>query len=389
MKKSTIILAAILSFQVYAYSEAGTATEGKALFRGDKPFAAGGGATNKGLPPAFASCGNCHGMQGNGTREGDAIAPSIHFADLVNPAGKKPGYTGDGAISDAISFGIGRDAKPLAPLMPRYTLSADELQSLQAYLKIVGTTADPTRGVTTDEIRLGTLLPLTGPMRKAGISARDGMNAVFSAANQQGDVHGRRIVLVVSDNAASPDAAAKALAKLNIYAIVGGLWPPESATERILEDARISVLASLTVKRSVSNNPWRSDLLAPQDQAKVLALQAQQDCACKVRMISDSTSASSADRMVLPFPPSILAEGDIWRRLGEASARIALESLSAAGAVLNERSAIEALETLRGFEPLKDAPVQFSKQRHYAWDPALLELNRTPQAAAALPISPQ
>jgi mono/diheme cytochrome c family protein len=389
MKALGLIAAAALWFPTGASAEAGTASQGQALFRGDKPFGAGINATNNGLPSTFASCSNCHGIQGNGNKEGGTTAPSIRFTDLVNPAGTNPGYMSDASISDAISLGVGRDGKPLAPLMPRYSLSPDEIQSLLAYLRIVGTTADLTRGVSKDEIRLGTLLPLTGPMQKAGLAARDGMIAVFNDVNLHGDIYGRRIVLVVSDNAASPDAAARSLAKQDIYAVVGGLWPPESKTEKTLEDSRISVLASLAIKQTISNSSWRSDLLPPQDQVSALAWQTRQDCACKVLMISDRKSTSAADHMVLPFPPSVLADGDIWHRLGEASARIALESLSAAGAVLNERSAIEALETLAGFEPLKDAPVHFSKQRHYAWDPTVLDLKRTPQATAAAPVYPQ
>ena len=69
-------------------------------------------------------------------------------------------------------------------------------------------------GVTDKEIRLGTWIPLTGPLAAYGVPYRAGAEAYLGAVNAQGGVHGRKIVLTVEDNAYNPQRTVAAARKL-------------------------------------------------------------------------------------------------------------------------------------------------------------------------------
>ena len=60
-------------------------------------------------------------------------------------------------------------------------------------------------GVTDDEIVLGTSAAFSGPSRGLGIELYRGAMAYFEHINQQGGVHGRRIVLKLYDDGYQPD----------------------------------------------------------------------------------------------------------------------------------------------------------------------------------------
>ena len=60
-------------------------------------------------------------------------------------------------------------------------------------------------GVTEDEIVLGTSAAFSGPSRGLGIELYRGAMAYFEHVNQQGGVHGRRIVLKLYDDGYQPD----------------------------------------------------------------------------------------------------------------------------------------------------------------------------------------
>jgi branched-chain amino acid transport system substrate-binding protein len=85
---------------------------------------------------------------------------------------------------------------------------------------------DPTAGVTADSIKIGTTLPVTGPLAGAG-TIRYGMQAYLDFVNDQGGIDGRKIELVVRDDGYDP---AKAAANVNelvnnekVFALFGQL----------------------------------------------------------------------------------------------------------------------------------------------------------------------
>ncbi|MDD3325692.1 MAG: c-type cytochrome [Zoogloea sp.] len=127
------------------------------------------------------ACVQCHRPSGLGTVEGVAIAPAITGRHLFSPgqprAGRRPRQAPGMTLHDhgfrtrpaydlpalarAMAEGINPAGQPLDPLMPRYALTAREVEALAAYLGSLGTTAAP--GVTEDAIHLATVLAPDAP----------------------------------------------------------------------------------------------------------------------------------------------------------------------------------------------------------------------------------
>lgn len=70
------------------------------------------------------------------------------------------------------------------------------------------------QGVTKDEILVGTILDLSGPLASYGKDLRNGMNLRIAEANEQGGVNGRKVKLLIEDNGYDPKRAVLATQKL-------------------------------------------------------------------------------------------------------------------------------------------------------------------------------
>src|SRR5512147_2868958 len=75
-------------------------------------------------------------------------------------------------------------------------------------------TAQPTQGVSKDEIVIGTIQDLSGPVAAYGKAARNGLQLRVDEINEQGGIHGRKIRFIVEDNAYDPKRAVLAAQKL-------------------------------------------------------------------------------------------------------------------------------------------------------------------------------
>ncbi|MBI5440846.1 MAG: ABC transporter substrate-binding protein [Deltaproteobacteria bacterium] len=69
-------------------------------------------------------------------------------------------------------------------------------------------------GVTEDKIVIGSLGPLTGPIAMVGTSIAAGAKDYFDQVNEQGGIHGRKIVFISEDDKYDPSTAMAALKKL-------------------------------------------------------------------------------------------------------------------------------------------------------------------------------
>ena len=100
----------------------------------------------------------------------------------------------------------------LAPLSRRRAASV----SMAALLLGASTfaVAQPTQGVTKDEIVIGTIQDLSGPVAAYGKAARNGIQLRVDEINEQGGIHGRKLRLIVEDNAYDPKRAVLAAQKL-------------------------------------------------------------------------------------------------------------------------------------------------------------------------------
>ena len=94
-----------------------------------------------------------------------------------------------------------------------------------AALAVAGTTFAQTQGVTKDEIILGSIQDLSGPIAGFGKQVRLGMMLRVDEINEQGGINGRKIRLLVEDSAYDPKKAVLAAQKLvnseKIFAMLG------------------------------------------------------------------------------------------------------------------------------------------------------------------------
>jgi branched-chain amino acid transport system substrate-binding protein len=103
-------------------------------------------------------------------------------------------------------------------------------------------------GVTDKEIRLGTWMPLTGPIAAYGVPHRVGMEAYLNMVNDQGGVKGRKFVLVVEDNNNLPQrtvaAARKLVSRDDVLAIASPFGTVQSAAtfDYLFEEVKVPLL---------------------------------------------------------------------------------------------------------------------------------------------------
>lgn len=82
----------------------------------------------------------------------------------------------------------------------------------------------------TDTIKVGTFLPLTGPVSPIGLGVLHGMKAYFNMINAEFGVHGKNIKLIAENDAFNPSRTILAVKKLvrqdKVIAIIGGTGTP-------------------------------------------------------------------------------------------------------------------------------------------------------------------
>lgn len=142
-------------------------------------------------------CIQCHGVDGRGI---GVISPDINWDVLVDPSGHEHLQRRHGAF-DAVSVarliraGVDPAGNGLEATMPRYTMADEDMADLIAYLKRIDSELDP--GLSADVIRIGTVLPISGPLGDAGYAMRRIIDAYFASVNSNGGIHGRDLELVV------------------------------------------------------------------------------------------------------------------------------------------------------------------------------------------------
>ena len=103
-----------------------------------------------------------------------------------------------------------------------------KIATLAALALVAGTAAAQSQGVSKNEIVVGTIQDLSGPLAGYGKQARNGMQLRIDELNeQQGSVNGRKIRLVVEDDGYDPKKAVLAAQKLvnqdKVFAVLGHL----------------------------------------------------------------------------------------------------------------------------------------------------------------------
>lgn len=119
-------------------------------------------------------------------------------------------------------------------------------------------------GVTDTEIVIGSHLDLSGPTAAGMPMLRNAMQLRIDEANAAGGINGRKIRLVVEDNASQPQQAVRAVQKLiksdGVFAIVNPFGSgPNAATVKMATDAGVVVFApwaaSAVIQKVSGNSP--------------------------------------------------------------------------------------------------------------------------------------
>jgi ABC-type branched-subunit amino acid transport system substrate-binding protein len=181
---------------------------------------------------ALFPCANCHGVRGAGASEGGLRPPPITWTALSSArqsamTGRSRGPYNEKSLTLAITAGIDPSGHQLHPGMPRYKLTHRQAADLLAYLRILGDSLDP--GLSAETIRVGTALPMTGPIAHVGDDIKRVLVAYFAEVNAQGGIYGRRLELVVADSQADSAKTTEATRRLvegdGVFALVGSFEP--------------------------------------------------------------------------------------------------------------------------------------------------------------------
>lgn len=187
------------------------------------------GSSDLDLPASSFPCSNCHGLRGEGSKEGGLQPPPITWATLAtNHTSALTGHDrvayDEAKVARAIVAGIDSSGGLLHPGMPHYKMSAAQMADLISYLRKIGTHADLDPGLSDDSIRVGAALPLSGPLARIGEDVKATMVAYFAEVNAQGGIYGRKIELVTEDSrgdaAGSLEATRTLVEKSDVFALV-------------------------------------------------------------------------------------------------------------------------------------------------------------------------
>ena len=258
-----------LGFQIYAHGKGAAPVE---AFLGDG---------REGIAASVVPCASCHGPDGRGRPEGGIVPANITPAALGAaaeagwPRPRRRDAYSERSLKRAIAMGIDSSGNRLNATMPRYQMSAPDMDALIAYLKRVGDVYDP--GITPESIRIGVLLPPKQPLPGINEAVRRVLQAFFDGRNRSGETFERKIEVVFTDcdasSVARAAAAAKFIAEQKPFALIDSF--PDGADDEIAAlaaEKAIPLLAISAGARSDPSNRYVRHLVAGlRDQARALA----------------------------------------------------------------------------------------------------------------------
>jgi len=209
-----------------------------------------GGGTSR-IPGRLMPCASCHGADGQGRPEGGVIPSNITWDVLERPltssdplARRRPAYNIE-ELQRAIRDGVDPSGNQLGLTMPRFRMSNADLNSLIAYLHIVGNESDP--GLTNSSMRVGSIIPADGPMAAAGSSFAGLLQAYFKQLNHEGGIYGRQIEFTVLKAKGSPAeiaAAAEKFVREQKIFVLDGVFVPGAEQEiaEAMQEAGVPVI---------------------------------------------------------------------------------------------------------------------------------------------------
>jgi len=201
-------------------------------------------------------CVGCHGEEGRGRPEGGIVPTDITWPYLTKPYGhqhansrRHPAFT-EKSLAIAIQRGVDPAGNRLDSAMPRYELAREDMAALIAYLKRLQTDMDP--GLSEGAIRVGTILPLKGPLAAVGEAMRAVLTAYFDEVNAQGGLYHRMIELKIAEiadtRAATMASVQQLLAGQPVFAVVAPFMAgSDQAMAALLEREEVPTVGPLTL----------------------------------------------------------------------------------------------------------------------------------------------
>ncbi|MBV9209781.1 MAG: ABC transporter substrate-binding protein, partial [Acidobacteria bacterium] len=235
------------------------------------------------VPASSFACSNCHGLRGEGTKEGGLQPPPVDWQTLTKPhtsaltRRERKAYN-EVTLARAIASGLDPDGARLHPGMPRYVMTREQMADLIAYLKRLDKESSTEVGMTDESIKVGAALPLTGSLAQVGEDIKAALNASFAQVNAQGGIYGRRFELVTEDSrgeaAQTLEATRRLIEQDGVFALVGSFEPGDnSAVNRLIKAQEIPLVGPVTLspKHELPPNPYVFYLLPTfADQARSL-----------------------------------------------------------------------------------------------------------------------
>ena len=226
-------------------------TEGEGSGR-IEAFLEGPGITS---PGSGFPCVKCHMENGEGTMEGGVLSADITYYNLAKPySGARPSGRvhppyDDAGYEAAIRDGIDPGGHRLHEAHPRYSISEKDLRELIAYLKVLG--REPAPGVYDNEVRVGTLLPGSGPLAEAGDEVRALLSAYFADLNARGGIFRRSVTIVpIAFDPARQGSILESVrgpvAEDGLLCLLGNIGVPQgAAAARFISQAKVPVIIPL------------------------------------------------------------------------------------------------------------------------------------------------
>ncbi|HSL81860.1 MAG TPA: ABC transporter substrate-binding protein [Thermoanaerobaculia bacterium] len=225
---------------------------------------------------AVLPCAGCHGAGGRGRPEGGVSPSNLTWEALTKPYGvthgsgrAHPPYD-ERSLVWAVTHGVDPGGNALSDAMPRYRLSRREAEALVAYLRQLGSAAEP--GVTGAAVRLGVVLP---PPELGGLAEalRAVLEAVAERANEAGGFYGRRVELRFAQPAGTPAGRRAAVAELldedRPFALVAGfIAGADGEITALAAERRVPMVGPFTLHPQVGLplNRWVFYLISGLDQ---------------------------------------------------------------------------------------------------------------------------
>ena len=229
------------------------------------------------LQGAKVACARCHGSDGNGNREGGLTAPARLWSALDQARPASTGLLPRSAYSEttllrALRQGLDADGRPLSSGMPRFTLTPRDEADLLSYLRGLGSAANRDPGIADDEIVLGGVLPLSGPLAETGRAADAAIRACIEQSNRNGGVFGRRIAWQVFDGSKLAASEIAQRLEARTLAVIAPWWNDLGSSELVRRLPGVPVIGPLGAAAELEAAHPMLFGVAPQlsDQVRVL-----------------------------------------------------------------------------------------------------------------------